>query len=112
MSLTIYHNPRCGKSRESLALLEARGLKPNVIEYLTAPPSASVLKGILATLGLKAAALVRKKEAAEFGVDVAMPEDDLVAAMVKHPIIIERPIVLNGTKAAVGRPPENVLTIL
>jgi arsenate reductase (glutaredoxin) len=88
MSLTIYHNPRCGKSRETLALLEKRGHKPKVIEYLSAPPSASVLKGILAALGLKAAGLVRKKEAAEAGVDLAMAEDKLIAAMVKHPIII------------------------
>jgi arsenate reductase len=112
MSLAIYHNPRCGKSRETLALLDHHGLKPKVIEYLKTPPSAAELKAILVKLGFKAAELVRKKEAAEAGVDLSMPEGELIAAMIKHPIIIERPIVLAGSKAALGRPPENVLKIL
>ncbi|MSO99418.1 MAG: arsenate reductase (glutaredoxin) [Rhodospirillaceae bacterium] len=112
MSLTIYHNPRCGKSRETLALLTQRGLKPKVIEYLDTPPTAGEFTSILRALGLSAAQLARKKEAAEAGIDLALPEAKLVAAMVKHPIVIERPIVLNGKKAALGRPPENVLKIL
>jgi len=112
MSVTIYHNPRCTKSRETLALLEKKGVKPKVVEYLSAPPSAAELKGILKALGMSAAGLARKKEAAEAGVDLALPEDKLIAAMVKHPIVIERPIVVAGKKAALGRPPENVLKIL
>ena len=111
MSLTIYHNPRCGKSRDTMALLEQRGLKPRVVEYLREPPSASELKAILAALGFKAKDLVRKKEAAEVGVDLQWPEAKLIDAMVKHPIIIERPVVVVGQKAALGRPPENVLTL-
>lgn len=110
--VTIYHNPRCTKSRDTLALLEKHGLAPRVIEYLKTPPSAADLKSILAALGLKAADIVRKKEAAEAGVDLALPEDKLIAAMVKHPIIIERPIVVAGKAAVLGRPPENVLTLI
>lgn len=110
--LKIYHNPRCGKSRETLALLEKRGLKPQVIEYLGSPPSAAELKSILAALGMRAADLARKKEAADAGIDLAMSEDKLIAAMIKQPIVIERPIVVLGQKAALGRPPENVLKIL
>ncbi len=112
MSLIIYHNPRCGKSRETLALLEKRGLNPRIIEYLKTPPSASELRSILTALGLKAAELVRQKEAAEEGIDLSMPEDKLIVAMVQNPIVIERPIVRAGRKAALGRPPENVLKIL
>ncbi len=113
MPLTIYHNPRCTKSRETLALIEKKGLKPTVVEYLKEPPSASELTRILKMLGLPAAAIVRKKEAAEAGIDVdALSEKELIAALVKNPIAIERPIVVSGAKAALGRPPENVLKIL
>ena len=112
MSLIIYHNPRCGKSRETLALLEKRGLNPRIIEYLKTPPTASELRSILTALGLKAAELARQKEAAEEGIDLSMPEDKLIVAMVQNPIVIERPIVRAGRKAALGRPPENVLKIL
>lgn len=112
MSVTIYHNPRCTKSRETLALLEKKGVKPKVVEYLNAPPTAAELKAIIKALGVGAAELARKKEAAEAGVDLTLPEDKLIAAMVKNPIVIERPIVVVGKKAAVGRPPENVLKIL
>ena len=113
MTVTIYHNPRCGKSRQTLALLEERGIAPRIVEYLKTPPDAATLKRLLKQLGLKPAQLVRKKEAAEAKIDPAKLSDDaLVAAMVKHPIVIERPIVVNGDKAALGRPPENVLKIL
>lgn len=112
MSLIIYHNPRCGKSRETLALLEKRGLNPRIIEYLKTPPSAFELRSILTALGLKAEELARQKEAAEEGIDLSMPEDKLIVAMVQNPIVIERPIVRAGRKAALGRPPENVLKIL
>jgi arsenate reductase len=111
--VTIYHNPRCGKSRATLALLEKRGLKPHVVEYLAAPPSTAELRRLLGMLGLTAHGLVRKKEAADAGLDPAkLSEAQLIAAMVKHPILIERPIVVAGAKAALGRPPQAVLGIL
>jgi arsenate reductase len=115
MAVTIYHNPRCGKSRETLRLLEGRGIRPAVIEYLKTPPSASELKRILKLLGIPARQLLRtkEKEYKEAGLDdPKLTEDRIVAAMVAHPILIERPIVINGSKAALGRPPEQVLKIL
>jgi len=106
MPVTIYHNPRCNTSRKTLALLRDKGVEPEVIEYLKTPYTA-------AQLGLPAKAIVRKKEAAEAGVDVAkLSEDQLIAAMAKNPIIVERPIVVSGGKAALGRPPEAVLKLL
>ncbi|MBL8630293.1 MAG: arsenate reductase (glutaredoxin) [Rhodospirillaceae bacterium] len=111
-AVTIYHNPRCTKSRDTLALLENHGVTPKIVEYLKTPPSAAELKAILAALGLTAAEIARKKEAAEAGVDLRQAEDALIAAMVANPIVIERPIVVAGTKAVLGRPPENVLKLL
>ncbi len=111
--VTIYHNPRCSKSRETLKLIEDKGIAPRVVEYLKTPPSAAELAAILAALGKKPAEIVRKKEAAEAGIDPAALDDAaLIAAMAAHPAIIERPIVVNGAKAALGRPPESVLAIL
>lgn len=113
MTLTIYHNPRCSKSRLTLELLESKGLKPRVVEYLKTPPSAAELRKIVGMLGVKARDIVRKAEAAEARIKPAdLSEAALIAAMAKTPAIIERPIVVNGTKAALGRPPENVLKIL
>ncbi len=112
MDVTIYHNPRCGKSRDTLKLIEARGIAPRVIEYLQTPPSAAEMRAILAKLGLKPKDILRRKEAKEAGIDPDLPEDELLAKMLAHPIVIERPIVLAGGKAALGRPPENVLAIL
>ena len=113
MTVTIYHNPRCGKSRQTLALIEQRGIQPRIVEYLKTPPDAATLKRLLKQLGVKPAQLLRKKEAAEAKIEAAKLGDDaLIAAMVKHPIVIERPIVVNGDKAALGRPPEAVLKIL
>jgi arsenate reductase len=113
MAVTMYHNPRCNTSRKTLALLREKGVEPVIIEYLKTPPSASELKKILGQLKMPAAKLVRKKEAAAAGIDPkALPEDALLAAMVKNPIIIERPIVISGAKAALGRPPEAVLSVL
>lgn len=110
---TIYHNPRCSKSRQTLALLEERGIKPEVIEYLDAPPNAGELKKILAMLGIGPRDLLRKKEARDAGLaDPDMDDDALIEAMVANPSVIERPIVVNNGKAAVGRPPESVLDIL
>jgi arsenate reductase (glutaredoxin) len=113
MAITIYHNPRCGKSRDTLALLEKRGITPRIVEYLKTPPDTKTLKRLLEQLGLKPRQLLRKKEAAEAGLDdPELSDDALIAGMVKHPITIERPIVVNGDKAALGRPPEAVLKIL
>ena len=101
MSVTIYHNPRCGKSRQTLSLLRKRGVEPIVVEYLETPP------------GMSAQELLRKKEAAAAGIDPGkLSENRVIEAMVKNPIVIERPIVVNGDKAAIGRPPEAVLRIL
>jgi len=115
MTVTIYHNPRCSKSRATLQLLEARGLKPKIIDYLKTPASAAELKSILKKLGLKAQDLLRKGEPryAELGLkERQLDEDALIALMVENSILIERPIVVSGGKAAIGRPPENVLGIL
>jgi len=113
MAITIYHNPRCGKSRDTLALLQKRGIAPHIVEYLKTPPDTKTLKLLLKQLGLKPRQLLRKKEAAEAGLDDPKLSDDaVIAGMVKHPIAIERPIVVNGDKAALGRPPEAVLKIL
>lgn len=112
MSVTIYHNPRCGKSRQTLDLLRSRGIEPVIVEYLKTPPDAAELKRLLALLGLAPRDLLRRKEAAEAGIDPVLPADALVAAMVRNPIVIERPIVVSGKRAALGRPPEAVLKIL
>lgn len=113
MTLKIYHNPRCSKSRTTLGLLEERGLKPEIVEYLKTPPSASELAAIVKMLGVSAHDIARKKDAAEVGVDLSSSDESaLLAAMAEHPIIIERPIVVHNGKAALGRPPENVLEIL
>lgn len=113
MSVTIYHNPRCSKSRQTLELIRERGVEPKIVEYLDTPPSAAELKAILKKLGKSAAEVVRKKEAAEEGIDVAALDNDaLIATLAKHPRALERPIVVNGGKAAMGRPPESVLDIL
>ena len=113
MAVTIYHNPRCNTSRKTLALLREKGVEPVIVEYLKTPPSAAELKKILGQLKTPAAKLVRKKEAAAAGVDPkALSDDALIAAMVKNPIVIERPIVTSGAKAALGRPPEAVLSVL
>jgi arsenate reductase len=115
MTVTIYHNPRCSKSRQTLALLEERGISPRVVDYLKTPPSAAELKTILKKLGLRPRDLMRKGEPryAELGLkDRDLDDDALIALMVANPILIERPIVVSGGKAAIGRPPETVLEIL
>src|ERR1700749_2314857 len=92
MPVTIYHNPRCGKSRQTLALLQEKGIEPEIVEYLKTPYTEAKLKSLLGQLQLPAKAIVRKKEAAEAGVDPAnLSEEQLIAAMAKHPIIVERP---------------------
>ena len=113
MPVRIYHNPRCNTSRKTLALLREKGVEPEIVEYLKTPYTAAQLKTLLGQLNLPAKAVVRKKEAAEAGIDPAkMSEDALIAALAKHPIIVERPIVVANGKAALGRPPESVLSVL
>jgi arsenate reductase len=119
VTVTIYHNPRCSKSRATLALLEMRGIEPTIVPYLDEPPSAARLDEILKLLDLEPRDLMRRQEAPyrEAGLeDPALTRKQLIAAMAKHPILIERPIVVVGKagrrKAALGRPPENVLAIL
>ena len=109
---TIYHNPRCSKSRATLQLLEDKGESPDIVEYLTTPPSTDELKKIIAMMGKKPVDILRRKEAKEAGVDATLDADALIAAMVANPAVIERPIVVKGNKAAIGRPPESVLDIL
>ena len=115
MTIKILHNPRCSKSRATLALLEERGIEPEIVLYLQAPPTADELRSILDKLGLSARALMRKGEAEyrELGLaERTLDEDELIDIMVEHPRLIERPIVLANKQAAVGRPPESVLGIL
>ncbi len=115
MAVTIYHNPRCSKSRATLKLLEERGIAPRIVEYLKTPPDAATLDRLLTGLGMEPRALMRRKEAPyrENGLDNAgLSRDALIAAMVAHPILIERPIVVAGDRVALGRPPEAVLEIL
>lgn len=113
--LTLYHNPRCSKSRGALELLEARGLAPTVVRYLETPPSAAELRELLAKLGMNARQLLRtgEEEYQTLGLaDTSLSEDQLIEAMAAHPRLIERPILIVGDKAVVGRPPEKVLEIL
>ena len=115
MTVTIYHNPRCSKSRQTLELLRRQGLEPKIIEYLKYPPDREEFNGILSLLGLPPRELMRKKEDAYKANGLDAPDktdEDLVAAMIEQPVLMERPIVLANGKAAIGRPPENVLEIL
>jgi len=115
MSVTIYHNPRCSKSRQTLEILNQQNVDIEIIEYLKASPNAETLKQILSYLKISARDLLRKGESAykEAGLDdTSLSEDEIIAAMVEHPILIERPVVVNNGKAAIGRPPESVLAIL
>jgi|SRR5690625_3166403 len=115
MPVTIYHNPRCSKSRQTLKLLQDQGIEPRIIEYLQTPPDAETLRGLVAMLGISPRDLLRRKEAPYKDLRLADPEksdEEIIAAMVRHPVLIERPIVVKGKRAALGRPPEQVLDIL
>jgi len=115
MSVQIYHNPRCSKSRQTLQLLEENGVQAEVIEYLKTPPTAEELDAILQLLDMQPRELMRKSEAEYKATGMDNPDldrDALIAGMVNTPKLIERPIVLANGKAAVGRPPESVLAIL
>lgn len=115
MSVKIYHNPRCSKSRETLKLVQEQGVELEIVEYLKQPPTAAELQEVLNKLGLKPRQLMRTKEAEykDNGLDdPALSDAELIEAMIRIPKLIERPIVLANGKAAVGRPPESVLAIL
>lgn len=115
MSIEIYHNPRCSKSRQTLELIREKGVEPEIREYLKTPPDRKTLERILNMLGLEPRDLMRKKEREykELGLDDPnLTRSDLIQAMIDHPKLIERPIVISGDKAALGRPPESVLDIL
>ncbi len=114
-AVTLYHNPRCSKSRDALALLRDQGIEPQIRLYLEQPPSAKELKQLLSLLGMGARELLRKGEEAYKVLGLADPglsETQLINAMKENPKLIERPIAISGDKAIVGRPPEKVLQIL
>lgn len=110
--LVLWHNPRCSKSRETLALLQQHGVEPTIVEYLKTPPSAAELDRVLKLLGREPRELMRKGEDEYAGVPADGDRAELIAYMVAHPKLIERPVLIHGKKAAVGRPPEAVLAIL
>jgi arsenate reductase len=112
---TLFHNPRCSKSRGALELLEQRGVQPAIVRYLDTPPDADTLRELLRLLGLPARALLRKGEAEYTEMkleDPALDDEALIAAMVAHPRLIERPIFVHEGRAVIGRPPERVLELL
>lgn len=115
MSIVIYHNPRCSKSRQTLALLEENGVTPDVFEYLKTPPTADALAQVIEKLGVGVRDIIRTKEAEykENGLNNdSLTDEQILNVLIEVPKLIERPIVINGDKAAIGRPPENVLAIL
>ncbi len=114
-SISIYHNPRCSKSRETLALLKDKGIEPEIIEYLKTPPSVDELTHILSLLDISPRALLRKGEAIYKELklnNTELSDHELIEIMCENPKLIERPIVINNTKAKLGRPPESVLEIM
>lgn len=114
-ALSIFHNPRCSKSRKTLEIIEINDVEVQVILYLQDPPSVSELNSLLEKLGMKASELVRKGESIikELDIDLSsISNDDLISIMAEHPILIERPIVFNESSAIIGRPPENVEKLL
>ena len=116
MRVTIYHNPRCSKSRETLTLLEARGLTPDVVRYLETPPDVTALKTLIAQLGFSSVRqLMRRKDDLYQSLQLDNPgldEEELYRVLAEHPALMERPIVVHGKQARLGRPPEQVLEIL
>ena len=115
MTVTIWHNPRCSKSRQTLALLQEKGVTPTIREYLKQPPSKAEVEALLDMVGGEPAALLRAGEA-EFQAlgrkKAEMSKADIVKAIVAHPVLLQRPVVVAGKKAAIGRPPEAVLPLL
>ncbi len=114
MSTVIYHNPRCSKSRQTLQLLESNGIEAEVVDYLKTPPDAATLSELLELLGVEPRDLIRDGEAEyrQLGLDdPTLSRQQLIQAMVEHPKLIQRPIVVNNGRAALGRPPEAVLEL-
>ena len=113
-TVTIWHNPRCGKSRETLKLLENKGIAPRIVRYLDDTPSEEELRKVLKMLGIAPRDLMRTKEAVykELGLKTVDDEAALIKAMVEHPKLIERPVVIKDGKAVIGRPPERILSLL
>lgn len=114
-AFTLYHNPRCSKSRQTLALLQENGVEPEIIAYLEETPTAAQLAQLVKQLDMKPRQLLRKGESAYKKLDLANPEltdKEILGAMAAHPKLIERPIVVKGQRAVLGRPPENVLELL
>jgi arsenate reductase (glutaredoxin) len=114
-AVTLWHNPRCSKSRQALELLRERGVEPEVVEYLKDPPGAQELGRVLKLLGMEPRDLMRKKEPPyrELGLaNASLGRDALIAAMVEHPILIERPVVIAGSRAVLARPPDLALALL
>ena len=111
---TIYHTPRCSKSRNTLSLLREKGVEPDVVLYLETPLNAAEIRDLIAKLHIDAVDLVRRGEAEyqEAGLGKDSSEKDCIAAMAAYPRLIERPVVVRGSKAVLGRPPENVLDLL
>lgn len=115
MSITIYHNPRCSKSRQTLALIRDRGIEPEIVRYLERPPSPDELKRIIDRLGVPVRDILRTGEAEyeELGLaDESLDDDTLIEAVCAHPKLLQRPIVVRGDRARIGRPPETVEEIL
>jgi arsenate reductase len=115
MSVTIWHNPRCSKSRQTLALIEGRGIRPQVVEYLKQPPSREDIARVVTLLAIAPIELMRRGETVYKELEIGvrpLGDDELIAAMSANPVLIERPVVIANGKAALGRPPENVLNIL
>ncbi len=115
MSVTIYHNPRCSKSRAALALLEEKGVATDIVEYLKTPPSVDELRSLINMLGISVRDVMRKGEAVYKELSLGDPDksdDVLIQAIVDNPILLERPIVVSGGKAAIGRPTENILKLI
>ena len=112
MEVTIYHNPRCTKSRQTLELLRSHGVEPTVIEYLKNPPSVAALRDLSKKLGLSPEEMVRQKEFSELHGTGNLSTQQYLKSMAEHPRMIERPIVVCGNRARIGRPPENVLELL
>ena len=114
-AVTIYHNPNCSKSRQTMALLEENGVTPETILYLETPPDANEINNLLKLLGFRARDLLRTSEEQYLTMnlqDEGLSDDQLIAAMVNAPILIQRPIVISNGQARIGRPPESVLDIL
>ena len=110
--LTIYHNPRCTKSRQTLQLLHENGIEPEVVEYLKQPPSKATLKKLVQQLGVEAIDLIRKSELKKLSLDLPTSKTTAIELLFEYPLLMERPVVTNGTSARIGRPPENVLELI